>query len=195
MPNPNLTNILNLAICLYGLNEDKELVQRIRKENDRIFPGHRLTYFETTSDPILHRNLWLASFKKRQHELNNIVEFDACLALNIEDKWVTDFLYSPTNPVFDLIINPLTFKNMSDEKLYFVKGAYSKGFTVISPSVFFASSLLFDLACNFSIARPTFPKDRARETDDEDFYYFLKTLKIRTECTNYENSSLFKRTT
>lgn len=195
MPNPNLTNILNLAICIYGSKENRELVQRIRSENDRIFSGHQVTYFEITSDPVLHKNLWLASFKKRQHELNNIVEFDVCLALNIDDEWIVDFLYSPSNPAINLIIDPPKFKNISNEKLYFIKGAYSKGYTIISPSIFFASSLIFDLACNFGVARPMFPIERGRGTDEEDFYFFLKTLRIKTECTNYENSSLFKRTT
>lgn len=190
MLNPQKTN---LAICIYGLEENRELVDKIKYENNIIFPTCRTTYFENVGDPDLYKNLWLASSKKRQNELINSSEYNICIAYNISDKFVSEYLFSPTNPTYSLIITSSTFEDTSSDKLYYVKGGYrpTRAFTEVSPSIFFSSSLIFDLASNFSVARPSFSIEINRGQDDEDFYYFLKTIRIKTECINYENRKLF----
>jgi hypothetical protein len=170
----------NLAICLFGPSGTdatglKEMCLALYGENAR--------YFESYVDTDSYRNLWLSSFKKRQFEIANDLGFTVCLAINAGEKWNAEIL--PILPV------RLT------ETLYFVKGGcvMSYGQTFISPDAFFAESHLFDIACMFGLTRTILPINRKSKTIQEDFYHYLKSLKIKTECINYENSSLFERAT
>lgn len=176
-----------IAICLYGLPTDtvgrtKLLCSSIFKFSDPI------TYFESFGSSCVYENLWISAFKKRQHELDSKQVFDVCLAIDTTSS--IDILSKPE-------IAELNISEYREEKLYFITGEYfsNRGSTAISPSVFFSNSLIFDLACNFGKVFDKLPTFRKTETIEEDFYYFLKTLKIKTRCVNYENSSLFKRTT
>lgn len=181
-----------LAICFYGTVADINL-EEIKKNCSTRFPEYDIVYFENFGDIKPLKNLWLCSFKKRQYELDNGIEFNICIAVDPSVDWVSMWLNS-INPL--MILDSSKLKSISDDILYFPKGSCSiRAVTSVPVCMFFASSHIFDLACNFIIALPSLPRDRYTTTIDEDFYFFLKTLKIKTECSNYENSSLFKRAT
>ena len=175
-----------LAICLYGLQTDT--VDHIKLLCSSIFKFEHITYFEGFDSSCMYENLWISAFKKRQHELDSKRVFDVCLAIDATSS--IDILSKPK-------IAELNISKYREEKLYFIAGEYfyDRGSTAISPSIFFSNSLIFDLACNFGKVFYKLPTFRKAKTIEEDFYYFLKTLKIKTRCVNYENSSLFKRTT
>jgi hypothetical protein len=60
-------------------------------------------------------------------------------------------------------------------------------------SEFFANSILFSRACEFYLNN--IPLDALVEDSLEvRFFFHLKSYNIITECINYENRSLFKRT-
>jgi hypothetical protein len=67
--------------------------------------------------------------------------------------------------------------------------------TGISMAAFYASPLLFGLACNLYQARKVLPTGRKGTKLEEDFFYLLKSLKMKTECIHYANRSLFERPT
>lgn len=175
-----------IAICLYGLPTDT--IDHTKLLCSSIFKSEHITYFESFDSSCMYTNLWISAFKKRQHELDSKLVFDICLAIDVTSSIV--ILSKPE-------IAELNISKYREEKLYFVAGEYfsDRGSTAISPSVFFSNSLIFDLACNFGKVFDKLPPFRKAKTIEEDFYYFLKTLKIKTRCISYENSSLFKRTT
>jgi hypothetical protein len=177
---PESTNP-KLAVCLYGALNNS--VPNIKNQCLILFgKTYELLYFENFEDTDLYKNLWFANFKKRQYEIENNSEFDVCLALGTNQMVLSHILRIPE-----------TLR----EKLYFAKGEYFSrvASTAISPSIFFSNSLIFDVVCNFGLVYKSLPPGRKSKLLEEDFYYFLKTLKIETECINYENRSLFKRTT
>ncbi len=176
-----------IAICLYGLSTDTNLA-RTKLLCSSIFKFGQITYFESFVSNSIYENLWISAFKKRQHELDSKQVFDICLAIDTTNS--IDILSK-------LEIAELNIIKYREDKLYFIAGEYfsDRGSTAISPSVFFSNSLIFDLACNFGKVFDKLPPFRKAKTIEEDFYYFLKTLKIKTRCISYENSSLFKRTT
>jgi len=177
----------DLAVCLYGISNTNEHVIK-QYCADNLSYLYNINYFNHYEDNDIYNNLWKVSFKKRQTELINKKDFDVCLAIDTSDDTA------------DLFLNHKILLNIhyyNKDKIYFAKGDFFslKGSTGASPQIFFSNSVTFDLACNFGLKLHTLPKDRKLGTIGEDFYYFLKTLKIKTECINYENSDLFKRTT
>lgn len=177
-----------IAICLYGLPTDTVDVNRIKLLCSSIFKfPNRITYFESFGSNCIYENLWISAFKKRQHELDSKRVFDVCVAIDA----------SRIDILSELEIAKLNISEYREEKLYFVVGEYfsSQSSTAISPAIFFANSLIFDCVCNFGKVFDKLPDYRKAKTIEEDFYFFLKTLKIKTRCINYENSSLFKRST
>jgi hypothetical protein len=172
-----------LGICLFGTLHD-----RATKFKEICYSKFGANFvidlFEHYTTADAYKNLWLVNFKKRQHEINNRFEYSGCIALNVNENWDNDFI-------------PIQYKEPALDKLYFAKGGIDlpRGATRISLAAFFASSHIFDMACSFGLARGKFPFGIKARTDEEEFYHYLKSLKIKTECVNYENSSLFERTT
>jgi hypothetical protein len=180
----------NLAICLYGTSIDNVSIIKHYCEDalKYLLDSYNITYFENVEDADIYLSLWKVAFKKRQEELIKKNDFDICLAIDTSDDNVNRF----SN--FEPLLSNIHYYN--DKKIYFSTGTFfpERGSTSVSPQIFFSNSLMFDLACNFGLKRHTLPSNRKLGTIGEDFYYFLKTLKIKTECINYENSDLFKRT-
>jgi hypothetical protein len=176
-------NLRRTAVCFYGTSNKNTL--SIREYLDKSFSD--LNYFEHYDDDV-YKSLWISNFKKRQVELALKQDFSSCLAIDTSDD------------TLELILNNTDLlskiNSCTDNKIYFVNGEFflNKGSTSASPQIFFSNSFTFDLACNFGLQRSTLPLDRKLGTIGEDFYYFLKTLKIKTQCINYENRNLFKRT-
>jgi len=170
-----------IAVCLYGSSNSNVL----GIQNYLNALGYDITYFEHYEDDI-YRSLWVSAFKKRQQELDKRQEFDICLAVDSSNKTLE--LFARHN---NLLLNISSYK---DNKIYFVRGSFvqGQGSTNVSPQIFFSNSLTFDFACNFGTEYKTLPIDRKQGGIGTDFYYFLKTLKIKTECINFENTELFE---
>jgi hypothetical protein len=128
----------------------------------------------------------VSAFKKRQFELDARQDFDICLAVDSSNETLELFAKHT-----DLLLN---IDSYTDNKIYFVKGSFvqGQGSTNVSPQIFFSNSLTFDFACNFGTEYKTLPTDRKSGGIDTSFYYFLKTLKIKTECIHFENTKLFE---
>jgi hypothetical protein len=172
----------DLAICLYGpANTDATLTKTLCAAK---FHDYDIQYFENYDHADLYTNLWLSNFKKRQHEIVNRTEFTRCLALDASVEW-------PQNSL------PIPYISGLSEKLHYVKGGIDlpRGATRISLSAFFAPSQLFDIACGFGLMRGKFPDGIKSISAEEEFYHYLKSLRIKPVCVNYEDSSLFERTT
>ena len=181
----------SLAICLYGTNKDSGV--ELKQLLDKQFTEFNISYFESYDDADHYKNLWLSSFKKRQRELEIDTDFDACLAIDVTDIELAQLLKSD----FYTVLQPYKLNDIQHHVVYFLKGAFYpvRVSTAISTSGFYADSVTFDLACNFNTLAGKLSANTKAITCEEEFYYFLKTLKIKTECINYENSSLFKWTT
>lgn len=187
-----ITNPSKIAICLYGT--DRTYLDQARRSFSTTFGD--ITFFEEIDETDIYWSLFKSCYSKRQFELAARYEFDVCLALNVSgNSDLAQFLKS--DHLINILISPHKLIITDEETLYFAAGHFKNhgvSVTVISLDAFFASSIIFDLACNFGVAHDCLPKGRPTNSPGEDFYYFLKTLKIKTECINYENSYLFKRT-
>jgi hypothetical protein len=169
-----------LAVCFFGDGDSLPIIQEI---NQRVLDDPRLSvkYFGILPDIAKHKDIWVCSFQKRQYELDTGSDFDVCMAVDISvganfKEWA--------EKIFDFI-------RTMEEKVYYVTGGFSHTFgTGINDCIFFAPSLIFDLACNAKMV--TLPTGRHTSTKEQDFHFFLKTLKIKTECIYHENSDLFK---
>lgn len=175
-------SLTNLAICLYGSKDSdstsiKELCKSMFSEK------YKIDFFEHYEDEDLYKNLWLVNFKKRQFEINRLTDFEVCLALDVTHPWG-----------HELPIPSLTLTD--DDVLYFVKGEFKllSNKTLVSPVAFFAKSYIFDAACAFTSMVSNVTDAINTKSIEEAFYYYLKTLKIKTRCVNHENGNLFKRT-
>ena len=173
----------NIAVCLYGKsNDNTPFIKQYCKDN---LLNNNIIYFENYDNDDLYKNLWISSFKKRQFELDRKVEFDICAAIDTSDD------------TFDLFLNHedllLKVPKYQEEKLYFLKGSFIEEYnaTGVSPQIFFSNSLIFDYVCNFGVQHSILPRQRKPGTIDISFYYFLKTLKIKTECIHFGNLELF----
>lgn len=166
---------------MYGSSDTN--VQYIQRYLNRL--DYNFAYFEHYADDDIYKNLWISSFKKRQIELNLKKEFDICLAIDTSDETLALFLEHEN------LLSTLT--KYQDDKIYFMKGSFTGGAsaTGVSPQMFFSNSLTFDFACNFGIQHKILPIPRKQGSIDVDFYYFLKTLKIKTECIHFVNPNLF----
>jgi hypothetical protein len=170
-----------IAVCLYGTSNSN--LPGIQNYLNSLC--YNITYFEHYEDDV-YRSLWVSAFKKRQQELDNREEFDICLAVQLSNETLELFAK------YDSLLSNIT--SYTDNKIYFVKGSFvqGQGSTNVSPQIFFSNSLTFDFACNFGTEYKTLPVDRKQGGIGTDFYYFLKTLKIKTECINFENTELFE---
>lgn len=181
---PESTN-LNLAVCLYGTSNTN--LSALRQHCCNQMSDYNIEFFEHIDENDLYINLWKSCFKKRQHELEIKKDFDTCVAIDLSDDTLSLFSqHSNLLPKLDLY---------TSNKLYYVRGRYTggRGVTEVSPQIFFSNSLTFDCACNFGIEYKYLSPVRKKGTlDDKGFYYFLKSLKIKTECTHFGDLKLFE---
>lgn len=171
-----------LAVCLYNNFDDGPAVAHIKNFLLEKYTNYTIQFFENYSpDNDSIKNLWLSAFKKESYELDSDRIFDLCLAINTSHVDLLETINIP-QIIYD--------------KLYYVSG-FANMFissTGIDLNIFFAKTTIFDIACNFYLAKDFLPKDKKGTSIEESFYYYCKGFKIKTECVNYENSSLFKRT-
>jgi hypothetical protein len=176
---------LAMAICLYGTsNANLPAIQQYCY--DQLSRYYDIEFFDHIDDKDTYASLWRSCFKKRHHELEIKKDFDICLAIDLADD--TMALMSEHSNLLSII------PCYKDDKLYYVRGSFTGEYAVTeaSPQMFFSNSLTFDFACNFGIEQKNIPLIRKKKIDDKNFYYFLKTLKIKTQCVHFENPKLFE---
>lgn len=182
----------HIALCTIGSSFDSNEVEKIESH---IYMLTRKNFFlscfrDFNSDSVI-KNLFNVCWNKQQYEYQHRIFFDICIAINAN----LFYSYDGTNLLDDLSIKYLL--NPELETLYFLSGKTGR-FNGIQLTGFFCNSFLFDLVCNYSLLDIKINEDRLGGIPtlfDERFYWFLKSYKIKTQCINYENSNLFKRST
>ena len=161
-----------VALCVYSDDTNhKHVDSNIGSVGCEIFSCY---------DENLLQALKNVSIKKRQFEVKNVCEFDICVAFNPKNADIKDIdiSYIRNNTIF------YAYGNVSTER-------YRVG---ANPSLFYSCSIEFNRACEFvdnlNNIRPFDPLSL-----DEKFIFHIRSLFLKDECVNYENSSLFIRTT
>lgn len=167
------------AVCIFGSENINDFLNIERRYNI-LFPGENLFFHVPDNDSM--KSLWLTSNKKRKYEIENNTNFDLCVGIGINDIKLLDSLTIP--------------KKIKDSVLYYSTGCFNHIYwnTEVYPRCFYANSITFDRTAEYIFTQI---KDINLKVDTlgSRFYFHLKYLKIKAECINYENSSLFKRTT
>jgi len=168
----------NLAVCIFG--NGKTNVTQIKNKCTEAFVDYNITFFYIP-DNNEFRSLWLTANEKRQYEIFNGRDFNLCMGIRDTDT---------------SIINDIKIKSsINTNILYFSIGRFNNKYycTEIEPTGFYATSHIFDRVAEFIFTKITQINLRVDNVSAR-FYFHLKYLKIKTECVNYENSYLFKRT-
>jgi hypothetical protein len=178
--NPN--GILNcdskIAIVLFGDNINSELITQALECCKEKFKSHNnVTYFYEITNTGVWENLYQVAFKKRKFEIGTKKEFHYVIAINVRNINV---------------INNLNFDNIkcSGLDLHYFSGFFNKSSwkTSIYDAGFYCISRIFDLASNFINVKEKIEKlacdDKSfgDNSPDHAFYYYLKTLNLKTYC-------------
>jgi len=168
-----------LAVCFYGIKlADSVIIDLVLEK----FKEYDISIFNECN-PTTSVALLKVAHRKHSEEILNKHDYDICMAVHT----------SAHN-----LIQHTTIKNLEPNFLYFTKGYFNEPdrSTGVSKEIFYATSLTFDRACEFKINLNYIDKRWLRSQGPEAlFYYHLKSLNIRTECIDCENSHMFIRTT
>lgn len=160
-----------VALCIYSDNSNHNHV-------NTTVNGIDCEIFSCYNDNLLQA-LKNVSINKRHFEIENLHKFDICIA------------YNPKNAN----INDINISYIRDNTIFYAYGNVSTGRYRVgaNPSLFYSHSIEFNRACEFidnlNNIRPFDPLSL-----DEKFIFHLRSLFLKDECVNYENSSLFIRT-
>lgn len=184
----------NLCVCYYGTKDNRKTINKIHAVWNKTFDINCVTYYSEFSSLNLYLNLWRCATNRRNEELKTKKKFQTILGINTDDNELTSMLTDIQ--LFHLVIKPSILMETNDDVLYYARGQFDDQTykTHIDPSIFYANSVVFDIASNFGLVLPSLRKKKDA-IDDEIFFYYLKTHRIKTECINYENRGLFKRST
>lgn len=181
----------NIAICLFGPALNESNVLKVEAQlSSFLSEGNKLVYFRDFSNLNPLKNLFNVCWKKQEFEFTNKTIFDTCIAIDPDL-----FLSCEQELIKETDIKKISMPDI--DTMYFLEGS-GGNFISIKLSGFFSNSFIFDSICNFSILNLDIDEDRTGgipSTIEERFYWFVKSLKIKTVCINYENCSLFKRPT
>jgi hypothetical protein len=184
--------IINIAVCMFGSRMDLSKIHSIESYITSIFnEKYQVAFFNNFTHADYLKNLFSVCYQKQKYEFENNIIFEGCIALNMDHAAVVDNLLIAEKDI-------KFFQKLDVNTLYFLSGGNRNNKTRIDMTGFFANSFVFDTVCNFPIIDITVSRDRNEAIPneiEEKFYWFAKSLKIKTKCINYENSSLFKRTT
>lgn len=184
----------NLCICYYGTSNSEEVIKKIHSNWGKTFNISNIVYHIDYTTPNLYYNLWRCVMKKRQHELDQKVNFRTVLAINTDSPIITEYITDVK--LFHLIIDPVKLLETKDDILYYCMGEFlPNNTTAIDTSIFYSNNVIFDMVANFGLVVDSLRVKRNNTNDFSNFFYYLKTLKIKAECINYENRGLFKRPT
>ena len=159
------------ALCIY--TDDPEC-----KINATLYNSGYKVFFEFNED--LFYALKLVSIKKKEFELTANVIFDVCIG------------YDPGRAKIDDMIIPV----VDESTIYFAYGGYdsSTWTTSANPALFCCQSEEFNRMGELYDNMQKMQDDRYN-TRNGQFLFHIKSLLLNSECTNYENSSLFIRST
>jgi len=161
------------ALCIYTDDPSYKAPDNILPNGDdyELFTDYNSNLF------IALRNV---SVKKRFFELKNNEEFDMCIAF---DPRRAD-------------INDLNISTVKHNTIHYAYGSFNRGKFVVAanPSLFYSGTVEFNRACEF-IDNFTNINDPSVDTVFERFIFHIRSLYLKDECFNYENSSLFIRPT
>lgn len=162
-----------IALCIYTDNID------YNPEKDSSIHGLDYEIFFEFNPQIFHA-LRMVAFKKRLFELKHSDEFEVCIAYNPMCASLKD----------------INVTHIKENTIYYAYGKFdrTKYRVGANPALFYCGTLEFNRACEFADniknIRPFDPL-----TVDEQFLFHTRSLFLKDECVNYENSSLFIRTT
>ncbi len=170
-----------LALCFYGKIPATDIQ---KAEAIARFSNRDCILFENYDTASRSKSLMNVSYLKRQFEILNHFSFDTCVAIDSEsDALMHTVLRYHARPGF----------------VYFTKGYYLTshgGTTGVNPEIFYAESMTFDRAAELCIGMQNMDSDwMTSDRIEEIFYLHLKSLDIKTECVNCENSDMFIRAT
>lgn len=166
-----------IACCFYGNKLPDDTISKIC--SDLTGENIHVTTFMSYSDDKF-KSLESVAHIKRKYEIVNKFDFDICIAID----GITDSIIIP--------------EPIDDNTVYYYSGAFINASTLICPGLFLAVSEIFDRACEFNINLPNINAHwlpLEQQNSSGKFFYHLKSLMIKTKCINYENSSLFIRST
>ena len=178
----------DIAVVLYGDHIQSELIMQSLDICNEKFKLHKnITYFYDLTDTSAWENLYQAKFKKRKFEVDNRKDFHYIIAINV--KHIS-------------AINIIKFDNIkcADFSLHYFSGFFNNSSwkTSINDAGFFCTSRIFDLASNFVNVRENIEKlagwDKSfgDQSPEHAFYYYLKTLNLRTYCATTLNAGLYQ---
>jgi len=168
-----------IAIVLYGDNINAELISHSLEICNEKFKSHiNVTYFYEITNTSVWDNLYQVAFKKRKFEIDSKKEFHYVIAINVGNI---------TSSIENLKFNNI---KCADFSLHYFSGFFNKSSwkTSIDNSGFYCMSRIFDLASNFVNVKEKIEKlasdDKAfgDRTPGHAFYYYLKTLNLKTYC-------------
>jgi hypothetical protein len=182
--NENSPRILNydsiIAIVLYGDSINSELINQSLEICHEKFKSHQnITYFYDIKNTSLWENLSQVGYKKRKFEIDNKTEFNYVIAINIKEIH---------------LLTMLSFQDIkySDFSLYYFLGFYNNSSykTSVTGAGFHCISRIFDLASKFFEVKEKIiklandDKSFGEDSTEHAFYYYLKTLNLKTYCAN-----------
>jgi hypothetical protein len=167
-----------IAVVLYGDNIDSELIsQSLEKCYEKFKSYTDITYFYEVTNTSIWNNLYQVAFKKRKFEIDRKNEFNYIISINVQKIKV---------------MNMVSFNNSkcSEFSLYYFLGFYNKASfkTSITDAGFYCTSRIFDLVSNYVNVKEKIEKlacdDKAfgDNSQEHQFYYYLKTLNLKTYC-------------
>jgi len=196
-----------IYVCYYGTRNNPELIEKINKCVGENFNVPYPEYSSDTSTSDLFLNLWKCSVTKMDVELTNKIFFNAVMAINLDDEIIIQKFLDKMNA--HKFFRPENLKEVKRDTVYFCMGSLIGYKTTINPSIFFADSSTFGIAANYGLVRNRIAMEtdlafssgpmkelKNRLVNDHIYFYnFLKSHKLKTECVNYEDSSMFERST
>lgn len=169
-----LDSIKRIAICIFGPDTSIK-TSEFKKKADELYPGYATVMFRDASADKF-KSLYKVAFKKRKHEVLLSLDFSFCVGISADSLYNLEICKMP--------------ENIKDDTVYYSKGCFSnEGRTGAYPDSFLCKTLEFDRCAE--IYHNIKNIDKTYSIEPEIFYYHLKSLKLKTECINFENSNLF----
>lgn len=158
---------MRAAICFFGGNKDSTIDQDVLDKFYIKFPNVSTDLFTPTIYTKPLQDLKSAQWMKRQAEIKCNQQYDVVIGLNLSS-----------------VDKLLTITNLDIEygTLYFTNGNFT-GRTSIDHTCFYSRSMIFDRAAEFCYWTPP----EFLKTSGEQYYWYLKTWKIRTICCDIKN--------
>lgn len=198
----------DFCVCYYGTFHNPELVTHINRSWQENFDLPVVNFCVDTSTPDLYFNLWKCSVTKMDMELTTKKFFRVVIAINLDDTVIINQFTEKTQS--QLFIRAKELLNIKPDTVYYCLGELVEKYkTTMNPVIFYADSSTFSIAANYGLVKSTVAKEndlhlsnspmnsiKDRLMNDHTYFYnFLKNYKLKTECVNYENRGMFKRST